>query len=275
MTHQAHLLEDLQPAHAPSRTFFQRFGALGTCVLPADVLDATALVDPETCLAEPSLRQRCSRDGQLCYAHVLYTRTEGLYWTDVAATPDLAEAERVVLTEMDLTYALAWDERLYWRTHAQILRLMQAQAEDLAPLSPHPEPESPAALFPPPIVPLSIVTTVEITPDELREAFGATGADDPSGAHPCAGSRQPGVCRVQQGLLRALSQALQELLESATDRYITQVLRTLTALVKHVTRWQQHTRQRVVNAVRSWDAASSGLAWALTLGVPEALLRAV
>ena len=41
---------------------------------------------------------------------------EGLYWADVAATPDLAEAERVVLTEAHLIYALAWDERLFWRT---------------------------------------------------------------------------------------------------------------------------------------------------------------
>ena len=148
MAHQALSLEEIPLFHAPTRTFSQRFGYLGTCVLPAEVLDDTTLADSETGLTQPSLRQRCSRDDQFCYAHVLYSFVEGLYWADVAATPDLAGAERVVLTEAHLTYALAWDERLYWRTPVQILRLMQAQAEDLAPLTPHPEPEPTAALFP-------------------------------------------------------------------------------------------------------------------------------
>ena len=79
---------------------------------------------------------------------------------------------------------------------------------------------------------------------------------------------------VQHGLLRALSRALQELLETATDRYSAQVLQVLTALVRRVERWQRQTRQRVVNAVCAWDAESLGPAWALTLGVPEALLGA-
>jgi hypothetical protein len=50
------------------------------------------------------------------------------------------------------------------------------------------------------------------------------------------------------------------------------VLQALTALVKRVERWQQQTRQRVVNAVRAWDAALNGPSWALTIGVPQALL---
>jgi hypothetical protein len=273
MTHQAHLLEDLQPCHTPYRTFIQRCGYLGTWVLPAKVLDDTVLSDLETGLPQPSLRQRCSPDGQLCYARVLFSFAEGHYWADVAATPDLVEAERVVLTEAHLLYALAWDERLFWRTPAQIRRLMQAQAEELVPLSPHSEPEPTAALFPAPVVPLTIVTTVEITPDELREAFDAQDAHRPSGAPNHTGSRQPGVCGVQQGLLRALSRALQDLLETATDSYTVHVLQALTALVRRVRGFQQQTRQRVVNAVRTWDVDRLGLAWALTLGVPQALLR--
>ena len=79
---------------------------------------------------------------------------------------------------------------------------------------------------------------------------------------------------MQQGLLRALARALQELLETATDSYTAHVLEALSALVERVERWQQHTRQRVVNAVRTWDAARNRPAWALTLGVPAALLAA-
>jgi hypothetical protein len=274
MAHQAYPLEGLQPASVPSHTFFERFGPLGTCALPAEVLDDTALLDPETGLPQPSLRQCCSLDG-LCYAHVLYACADGLYLADVAATHDLAETERVLFTEAQLIFALAWDVRLSWRTSDQIRHLMQAQAEDLAPLTPHPAPEPNVALFPAPTVPLSIVTTVEITPDELREAFDVTGASDPSEALIGAGLRQPGVCCVQQGLLRALARALRELLENAPDRYTAHVLHALTALVKRVSSFQQQTHQRVVNAVRFWDAASQGLAWALTLGVPQALLRAV
>jgi|ERR1051326_1523633 hypothetical protein len=270
MTHQAHALGDIQPSYLPSRTFFARFGYLGTCVLPAEVLDNTPLSDPETGLIQPSLRQCCSQDSELCYAHVLRACGEGLYLADVAANPHLAAALRVVLTETDLIYALAWDERLYWRTPAQIRCLMQAQAEELAPLKLHPEPEPTAALLSAPVVPLTVVSTVEITPDELREAFKAQEPHHLSDAPTHAGRRQPGVCSVQQGLLRAFSRALKELLENATDRYTAQVLQALTALVKRVKCWQQQTRQCVVNAVRVWDAESLGL----TLGVPQALLDA-
>src|SRR5579862_4236652 len=108
MTHQAVLLEDLQPCYCPRVRFSQGFGYLGTCVLPAEVLDDTPLPDPETDSIDSSLRQRCSQESQLCYAHVLFSFAEGLYWADVAATPDLTEADRVVLTEAHLTYALAW-----------------------------------------------------------------------------------------------------------------------------------------------------------------------
>jgi hypothetical protein len=123
-------------------------------------------------------------------------------------------------------------------------------------------------------VPLSIVTTVEVTPDELREAFDAQGAHHAAAAPTHPEKRRPGACSVQQGLLRALSCALQQLLETATDRYTAQVLQTLSALVQRVQHWQQQTRQRVVNAVRAWDTACNSPVWALTLGVPQALLDA-
>lgn len=273
MTHQAHSLEELRPCPTSRRTFFARFGYLGTCVLPAEALDDSPLSDPETGLPQPSLRQRCSQDGQLCFARVLSSYAEGLYWADVAATPDLVEAEHVVLTETHLTYALAWDERLSWQTPLQIRRLMQANARELVPLSLRREPEPAAALLPAPVVPLTVVTTVEVTTDELREAFETKASNDLSDAPNQSDKRLPTSANaVQHGLLRALSRALQELLETATDRFTAEVLQALTALVRRVERWQQQTRQRVINAVLAWNAASSGPAWALTLGVPEVLL---
>jgi hypothetical protein len=274
MTHQVHSLEGVQPCQTPYRTFFQRFGYLGICVLPAEVLDNTTLDDPETGFPQPSLRKLCSQDGLLCYAHVLYACAEDLYIANVAATPDLAEAERVVLTETDLIYALAWDQRLSWRTPLQIRRLMQAHAQELAPRSPHPEPVPTAASFPAPVVPLTVVTTVEVTAGELREAFDEQEANYASDSPNRAGLRRPGACGVQQSLLRALSRALQELLATATDSYTAKVLQALTALVTRVQRWQQQTRQRVVNAVLAWDAAWNCPSWALTLGVPQTLLGA-
>jgi hypothetical protein len=275
MTHQAFSLEAIQPHHVPPYTFFERFGALGTCVLPAEVPDGTPLPDPETGLTQPSLRQRCSQEGQLCYAQVLYACAEGLYWADVAATPDLVEAPRVVLTEAHLVYALAWDERLRWREPAQIRRLMQAHAEELAPLSSQTLPDPPAVLLPAPVVPLSVVTAVEVTTDELREAFEKNEPAHLPGMLTRAGLRRPGTLGVQQGLLCTLKRTLQELLEAATDTYTARVLHALTALVTRVQHWQRRTRQRVVNAARTWDAASNRPAWALTLGVPEALLLTV
>jgi hypothetical protein len=274
MTHQALLLEDLQPCRAPYQTFFQNFGPLGICALPAEVLDDTPLFDPDTGLPLPSLRESCSQDGELCYAHVFDTCAEGLYWANVAATPYLAEAERVILTEAHLVYALAWDERLFWRTPTQILRAMQARAEELMPCAAALEPASAIVPFSAPSVPLTVVTTVEVTPEELRAAFEATAAPHLAGTPTCTAWRQATICRVQQGLLRTLERALRELLETETDSYTAHVLETLCALVERVRAFQQQTRQRVVNAVRTWDPARNAPAWALTLGAPAALLAA-
>ena len=102
----------LEHIRRPQSTFFERFGFLGMYRLPAEVLDNTPLSDSETGRPQPSLRQRCSVDGHHCYACVLSSFADGLYWADVAATSDLAHAERVVLTETHLLSALTWDERL-------------------------------------------------------------------------------------------------------------------------------------------------------------------
>ncbi len=62
------------------RTFFQRFGTQGICVLPADVLSNDLLrVDPETHTMPSTLRKQASALG-LCYARVLRSFADGLYW---------------------------------------------------------------------------------------------------------------------------------------------------------------------------------------------------
>jgi hypothetical protein len=274
MTHQACSLEMLQPAYAPQRTFSERFGYLGTCVLPAEMLDDTTLLDPDTGQMLPSLRQSCSQDGLLCYAHILYACAEGLYQADVAATPDLAEADRVVLTEAQLIFALAWDERLFWRTPLEIRRIMQAHAEDLAPLVPYPEPAPTVARFTVPVEPLTIVTTVEVTTQELREALEAQDVSHCSDTPTHAYLSRPGVSAVQNGLFHALSRALQKLLATTPDPSTAHVLQALIALVRRVERWQRQTRQRVVNAVFELATAWNCPSWVLTLGVPEVLLSA-
>lgn len=260
-------------AHPP--TFFEWFGYLGTCVLPAEVLDDTLLTDPETGLTQPSLRQCCSRYSRLCYAHVLCVFAEGLYWANVAATPDLADAERVVLTETHLRFALAWDERLRWRTPTQIRRLMQAHVRDLDPLGLHAESEPADTLLPASVVPLTIVeTNIEVTANDLRTALTPEAAPRPQDQDTSrrTDKRLQSAFALQQGFLQALLHALQQYAASALDAVTAQTLQTRCALVVRVRDFQRQTRQRVVNAVAGWSVARQCLVWHLTLGVPEALL---
>lgn len=125
MTDQAPPLEAIQPSHVPQRTFVERCSFLGVYVLPAMCLDNTPLKD-EAGKPILNLRQQCSRQG-LCFAHILHPTTAGdQYWADIAATPDMKSAEYIVLTEEQLAFAMAWDERLYHLSPVQIRRLMAA-----------------------------------------------------------------------------------------------------------------------------------------------------
>src|SRR5690349_10625199 len=118
------------------QTFFQRFGHHGVCVLPDDVLSDDPLIDPETGEELPSLREQVSLtegiiNHCLCYARVLRTCGDGLYWADVAATPDLVNAFQVILTEEDLYAALPYDVRVQGKSSAQILKMMTAHAREV------------------------------------------------------------------------------------------------------------------------------------------------
>src|SRR5436190_7409131 len=162
------------------RTFFQRFGTQGICILPADVLSNDLLrVDPETHVIPPTLRKQASALG-LCYARVLRCFAEGLYWAEAAATPDLVDAQRILLTEEQLYHALPWDIRVRDRSPETLRDVMFAHAQSVRPIEQRTtrEPADPAthpaaALTPAPILPLEALAeaTVEVTTDELREEF--------------------------------------------------------------------------------------------------------
>src|SRR5437764_12486832 len=115
------------------RPFFQRFGTQGICVLPADVLSNDLLrVEPETCMIPPTLRKQASALG-ICYARVLRSFADGLYWAEAAATPDLFDAQRVLLTEEQLYHALPWDIRLQDRSPETIRGRMFVHAHTVRP----------------------------------------------------------------------------------------------------------------------------------------------
>lgn len=267
--HKRETITVLHCSHAP-RTFFERFGFLGTCILPAEVLDNTPLCDPETRQMQPSLRKRCSAYG-LCFAHVLSLFADGLYWADVAANPHLVGAERIVLTEEHLTFALAWDERLQWRKPAHIRRLMQAHVRDMEPHCMRAEPGPAETILPAPIVPLVAQTPVAVSQEDLHKAIVPASA--------CPKKRQdsphfggPSTLNVQQGLLRAMLRMFQQQVEQAEDVVTAQALQARCALVEYMQHWQQQTHQRVVHVDQGLYATQHRSVWYLTLGVPEAVL---
>ena len=158
------------------RTFFQRFGHHGMCVLPDDVLSDDPLTDAVTDEELPSLRDQVSLVNGiyhriLCYARVLKGCGDGLYWADIAATPDFTNTHRVILTEEDLSFALPYDVRVQGKSSAQILKMMAAHAHEVRPVqrvAPVVTPER----TPAPVLPLEPLAVVEVSNDELQEAIG-------------------------------------------------------------------------------------------------------
>lgn len=286
-THQ-HKRGIIDVPHCPyaSRTFFERFGYLGTCVLPSEVLDNTPLRDAETDQMLPSLRKRCSADG-ICFAHVAHAFAEGLYWADVAATPDLVDAEYVMLTEEHLTFALAWDERLYWRKPASIRRLMQAHTCELAHLQPRTKSVPVAVPLPAPFIDPSADQdeagqqySVEVTEDDLREAVppghpDVQFADAPPTSGPRSFTHIKPVAPYlfQQVLLRTMLKALQRQLTQTHKRARALELKARCALVARVQHWQRRTRLRVVHVEECrWCAVRKCWVWNLTLVIQQSLL---
>jgi hypothetical protein len=279
------------------RSFFQRFGAQGICVLPAEVLSNDPLrVDPQTHTMPSSLRQQASALG-LCFARILRSCGDGLYWAFVASTPDLVDAQRVVLTEEQLYHALPWDIRLVDRQPGAIRDLMFAHAQAVRPAQPlvedvraqdirqlHP-------LTPAPIVPLHPLeeAVVVVTTDELHEAFEPRSPEDDddvpgAGLLPRLGQKTRkqlalvkaiGSFAMQQALLRAMVDALMSRLYQAQDHLAAHILKVRCALLAQIQRWHCANRQRVVNAVPVWNDERQQIVWQLTVGVPLAVSAVV
>jgi hypothetical protein len=279
------------------RTFFHRFGTHGVCVLPSEVLSNDPLrVDPETCTMSPSLRKEAGVLG-LCFARVLRSITDGLYWALVAATPDPVDAQRVLLTEEQLYHALPWDVRLVEREPDAIRLLMFAHAREVQPvqrLEPVEQtvtaPRAPNVLTPAPVLPLESVADaiVEVSPSELQEAFDPRfpdDRDDPASKGPFkrmskkAGKlyrcvKPIGAFSMQQALLRIMVDTLMAQLYRAQDHLTAVLLQARCTLLAQIQRWHRVSRQRVVNAVAVWSEEHHSVLWQLTVGVPLAAYAA-
>ncbi len=254
--------------------FSQRCGYLGIWVLPAGVLDATPLFDDASPYEPlPSLRKLLSRDG-LCYAQVKHSFGQGFYWAKVAATPDFAEAECIVLTEDDLLFACPWDIRLEGKSPARIRSILHSYTQKFRPIQAKSRSTPLAEVTPAPVVPLVAVETVEVSTDDLQQALAAA-TPNPS-QHPSSqpATKQHNAFTLQQALLRVVLNVLHQQLAHARSGIVTQSLQACCALFEHLQQWHQITRQRFINAARCWSEESRCIVWSLTVGVPLSLLEA-
>jgi hypothetical protein len=270
------------------RTFFQRFGTHGVCVLPPDVLSNDLLrFDSEAHTMPPTLRKEASALG-LCYARVLRCFADDLYWALVAATPDLVDAQRVVLTEEQLYHALPWDVRLVDQEPETIRRLMFAHAQAVKPAQRLETSEqtattshATAALTPVPVLLLEPVTDamVEVSASHLQEALDPHSPHETDESIPRNKKRSPfkqsiGSFPMQQGLLRVMIDALMTQLYQAQDHPAALSLKARCTLLAQMQRWHRASRQRIVNAIPVWNDELQRVVWQLTVGVPLAAYAA-
>lgn len=256
------------------RTFFDRFGHQGVCVLPDDVLSDDPLTDPDTGEELPSLREQISlvngiSHRLLCYAQVLRTCGDGLYWADVAATPDFANTQRVILTEEHLYSALPYDVRVQGKSPAHILTMMASHACEVQPL-PRVESASTPELVPAPVLPLEPLTVVEVSTDELQEAIGRVQMDTLKDTNQSKVARPIGAFRMQQAFLRIILDALMTRLYWGQGQAHGTAIKAQCATISSLQRWHRHSRQRCVNALPVWDEEQRAVVWHLTAGEPAA-----
>jgi hypothetical protein len=260
------------------RTFFDRFGHAGICLLPGEVLSDDPLIDPETGAMLPSLREQVglvngTHHHLFCYAHVLRTCGDGLYWADVAATPELLQSQactaRVILAEEDLYFALPYDIRLQGKSPADMLKAMEAHARTVRPVQRR-APEDTSELIPAPVLPLAPLTVVEVSTEELQEAIGPVERDTLKDTNQHQVAKPIGAFGMQQAFLQAMLDSLMHQLYQVQDTVAVLALKARCALVALLQRWQSHTRQRMINAVPVWNSEQHLIAWHLTVGVPVA-----
>ena len=266
---------------ALQHTFFQRFGHHGMCVLPDDVLSDDPLTDPVTGEVLPSLRDQISlingiHHRMFCYARVLRTCGDGLYWADVATELDLVNAFRVILTEEDLYFALPYDVRVQGKSSAQILKMMTAHAREVRPAQRNAPVVTPECT-PAPVLSLEPLTAVEVSNDELQAAIGPVTMDTHTDTNQKRVSRLIGSLCLQQAFLGVIIDVLMTQLywsQWAHDSIRSSAIRTQCAIVSSIQRWQRHSRQRCVNAVPVWRDEQHTVVWHLTVGDPFANLSA-
>jgi hypothetical protein len=257
------------------RTFFQRFGTHGVCVLPDDVLSDDPLIDPETGEDVPSLRDQVSQINGIyhrtfCYVRVLRTCGDGLYWADVSATPDMVHTYRVILTEEDLYFALPFDVRVQGKRPSQILKMMASHAREVQPVQ-RVAPRVTPACTPEPVLPLEPLTMIEVSTEELQAAIRPVTKDTHTDTNQQRVSRSIGSVCLQQALLRVIIDALMTQLywsQCVFDSVRTSTIRAQCAIISFLQRWQRHSRQRCVNAVPIWSQEQHAVMWHLTVGDP-------
>jgi hypothetical protein len=240
------------------------------------------LTDPETGEDVPSLREQFSLINGIyhhicCYARVLRTCGDDLYWADVAATPDFVNTYRVILTEEDLYFALLYDVRVKGKSPAQILKMMAAHARDVQPARGI-EPIAPVAeRVPAPVLPLEPLAVVEVSTDDLQEAIGVVTMDNRKDTNKRRVSRSIGSFRMQQAFLRVIIDVLMTRLywspQAQGSAESSRIMTQCTA-VASLQRWQRQSRQRYVNAVPVWNDEQYAVVWQLTVGDPFAALAA-
>jgi hypothetical protein len=257
------------------RTFFERFGHHGICVLPDDVLADDPLIDPETSEEIPSLREQISlTDGMhprmFCYVQVLRTCGDSLYWADGAATPDLVNAFRVILTEEDLYFALPYDVRVQGKSPSQIRKMMAAHAREVRPAQRVASVVTPACTLVPVLL-LEPLTVVEVSAEELQAAIGPVTKDTHRETNQRRVSRPISSLWMQQAFLQAIIDTLMMQLywsHWTHDTARISTIRAQCALVSSIQRWQRQSRQRCVNAVPVWSQEHHAVVWHLTVGDP-------
>ncbi len=264
------------------RTFYQRFGTHGVCVVPDNVLTDDPLIDPDTGKELPGLREQVSQVKGisyhlLCYVRVLQPCGDGLYWADVAATPDFVNTYRVVLTEEDLYFALPFDVRVQGKSPAQILKMMAAHARDVQPARRVEPMASATERIPAPVLPLEPLVVVEVGTDDLQEAIGVVTMGILKETNKRRVSRSISSLRMQQAFLRIIIDALMTQLywsQWVQESARASTIRMQCATVSSLQRWQRHSRQRCVNAVPVWSNEQHTVMWQLTVGDPLAALAA-
>jgi hypothetical protein len=203
----------------------------------------------------------------------------------------LTQAQRIVLTEEQLYYALPWDVRLVNREPEDIRHLMFAHTQAVMPVqrleraeSPVITPRAPVTLTNAPILPLEPMANaiVEVSASELQEALETRSPDDDDDV-PGAGLlsrlgnkkrkrlakvKTVGSFSMQQTLLRVMLDALMAQLYQAQDHLAAVLLQARCSLLAQLERWHRASRQRVVNAVPVWSEERSCVLWQLTVGVP-------